>query len=300
MAEERLIDDDKDRKYKIRINEDGEEELYIDETPDDEEEEIPVFAVEETEEDDEEAAILTPEQLAERERLKEERELARAKKLSTLTAEAKTAYESGDFDGTLTLIARAEEYAENDGELYALKLLALTRNLTEFSAEGLAETAEGVKNYSTEEQKSALKELSQGLKDRIDAVGEETAGLHVENERKKEERRAFFASEKKRASGKFALAVIPFAVLLVLAIAFSTVMFSEENGTFLYVTIALACLAVIAFVLVLLAAKGLWAAQRKVILNERDASTELGRKYVAKKQEAELLLNVFTSFGGQL
>ena len=29
MAEERLIDDDKDRKYKIRVNEDGEEELII-------------------------------------------------------------------------------------------------------------------------------------------------------------------------------------------------------------------------------------------------------------------------------
>ena len=29
MAEERLIDEDKDRKYRLRINEDGEEELVI-------------------------------------------------------------------------------------------------------------------------------------------------------------------------------------------------------------------------------------------------------------------------------
>ena len=29
MAEERLIDDDKDRKYRIRKNENGEEELVI-------------------------------------------------------------------------------------------------------------------------------------------------------------------------------------------------------------------------------------------------------------------------------
>ena len=32
MAEERLIDDDKDKKYKIRKNADGEDELYIDDT----------------------------------------------------------------------------------------------------------------------------------------------------------------------------------------------------------------------------------------------------------------------------
>ena len=29
MAEERIIDDDKDKKYRIRINEDGEEELEV-------------------------------------------------------------------------------------------------------------------------------------------------------------------------------------------------------------------------------------------------------------------------------
>ena len=32
MAEERLIDDDKDKKYKIGKNADGEDEFYIDDT----------------------------------------------------------------------------------------------------------------------------------------------------------------------------------------------------------------------------------------------------------------------------
>ena len=36
MAEERLIDDDKDRKYKVIKNADGEDELVIDDTPDEE------------------------------------------------------------------------------------------------------------------------------------------------------------------------------------------------------------------------------------------------------------------------
>ena len=39
MAEERLIDDDKDRKYKIRKNADGEEELIVIDPEDGEEEE---------------------------------------------------------------------------------------------------------------------------------------------------------------------------------------------------------------------------------------------------------------------
>ena len=36
MAEERLVDDDKDRKYKIRKNADGEDELVIDAAPEEE------------------------------------------------------------------------------------------------------------------------------------------------------------------------------------------------------------------------------------------------------------------------
>ena len=51
MAEERLIDDDKDRKYRIRVNENGEEELEIID-PDDVDEE-PVFDMPDYEEDDE-------------------------------------------------------------------------------------------------------------------------------------------------------------------------------------------------------------------------------------------------------
>ncbi len=73
-----MIDDDKDRKYKIRKNEDGEDELYIE--GGDGEEEIG-FEVPEFDTDDEEAAVMTPEQLAERERRREEAEQARLKNL---------------------------------------------------------------------------------------------------------------------------------------------------------------------------------------------------------------------------
>ena len=68
MAEERLIDDDKDRKYKIRKNADGEDELVVDSAPEEEEEAEDIeFEVPELDSDDEEAAVMTPEQLAVRE-----------------------------------------------------------------------------------------------------------------------------------------------------------------------------------------------------------------------------------------
>ena len=97
MAEERLIDDnrdkDKDRKYRFRINEDGEEELEIVEDPDNEPEEqteqdVGGLEVPEFKEDDEEAAVMTPEQLfAERQKAENER-AARENKARALIAAA--------------------------------------------------------------------------------------------------------------------------------------------------------------------------------------------------------------------
>ena len=66
MAEERLIDDDKDKKYRIKINADGEEELVINEDAEEQTENVEEVAFEapEQEDNDEEAAVLTPEQYA--------------------------------------------------------------------------------------------------------------------------------------------------------------------------------------------------------------------------------------------
>ena len=82
MAEERLIDADKDKKYRIKINADGEEELVVDEGVEPVEEVVQevLFEVEEISEDNEEEAVMTPEQLAaKREREERERAERRAK-----------------------------------------------------------------------------------------------------------------------------------------------------------------------------------------------------------------------------
>ena len=86
MAEERLIDDDKDKKYKIRKNAEGVDELYIDGEP---EEEL-TFEIPEFETDDEEAAVMTPEQLAAREKMREDEERRRVEKIADLIQDRKS------------------------------------------------------------------------------------------------------------------------------------------------------------------------------------------------------------------
>ncbi|MDE6868223.1 MAG: hypothetical protein K2J83_03665, partial [Clostridia bacterium] len=215
MAEERLIDDDKDRKYKIRKNADGEEELVIDEGGEEDEVEIPVFEVPYAEEDDEEAAVLTPEQYAERERIKREEEAARAKKAEQLLAEAKQKLASGDMEGAQYDLSRAEEFLKN-GEVYCLMLKAYTRNFHDYTAlEYAKKAADGVKTYASDEQKADLKKCGKGLKDKIAEVKSATDGLCAQNEEKKTERREFFAAEKKRAQNLFIGAIVPFAALVI-------------------------------------------------------------------------------------
>ncbi|MDE7453355.1 MAG: hypothetical protein K2N22_02995 [Clostridia bacterium] len=295
MAEERLIDDDKDRKYKIRKNADGEEELVIDEG-EDEEVEIPVFEVPYEDGDDEDAATLTPEQYAERERIKKEEEAARAKKAEQLLAEANEKYAAGDMEGAQYAITRAEELSKS-GEVYCLMLKTFTRGFKDFTALEQAEkAAEGVKEYASPEQKAELKKDCKGLKAKIAEVKTVTDDLSAQNEAKKAERRQFYATEKKRAQTFFISAAVPFAALLICAIVLACNMFAAENGAVLIATIAVGALAFIAFIFTLITARKFVSASRNVRLNEKDSSTKLGREYAKSKKLLDTLTEILNSF----
>ena len=297
MAEERLIDDDKDRKYKIRINEDGEEELVIDDTAEeDEESDIPVFEVPVYEEDDEEAAVLTPEQLLERERIKREEEEARAERVNSLCAKAREKLEEGDFEAAKYALSQAEELTGESGEVYCLKLRTLTRGFTDYTLlEDCAEAADGVKEYADEESKAQLKAMSAGLEKLVAEAEEQTNKLAEENESKKEERRSAFAQQKKRTLAGLLGTAGPFICFLMATIIFGSMMFSKENGSFIIVTIVLGALTLIALVCALVAANKFWTAMRNVKLNERDTSTKLGREYLESKTRYELLNRIYTA-----
>ena len=254
MAEERLIDDDKDRKYRIRVNENGEEELEIID-PDDVDEE-PVFDMPDYEEDDEEAAILTPEQLAERERIKAEEERARAEKLSAFLNSAREKLSEGDYEGANYAVTQAEEYGKTSGELFCLKLKVLTRDLTEFlNLEECAEAADGVKEYADETLKEEFKGKTGKLEALISDAEAKTEALREKNEAGKDERRETFASSKKRAFIALLCTLVPFTALLIVTLVFTTFMFADANGVYLVATIVLAALSVIMFIATVVTSK---------------------------------------------
>ena len=295
MAEERLIDDDKDRKYRIRVNENGEEELEIID-PDDVDEE-PVFDMPDYEEDDEEAAILTPEQLAERERIKAEEERARAEKLSAFLDSAKEKLFEGDYEGANYAVTQAEEYGKTSGELFCLKLKVLTRDLTEFlNLEECAEAADGVKEYADETLKEEFKGKTGKLEGLISDAEAKTEALREKNEAGKDERRETFASSKKRAFIALLCTLVPFTALLIVTLVFTTFMFADANGVYLVATIVLAALSVIMFIATVVTSKKFWSAARDVKLNEKDTSTKLGREYLENKTQYELLKRIYSAF----
>ena len=289
MAEERLIDDDKDRKYRIRINENGEEELVIIDSDDgEEEEELPVFDV--VTADGEE---LTDEQLDKR--VAEKREAA-LKKAEALKATAQEKIAEGDFESAQYALSQAAELTEYDGELYYLQLKAYSRGMTNFlDLQKCVDAAEGVKEYTGIEQKQELLSLSGPLKARIAEFSAKCENLSEENERGKEERRETFARGAKSALTVFVCTAVPFVALFVLAIVFASMMFADLSGIYIILTIVFAVLAAISLFVMLFTFNRFLSAKRKVKLNEMDTATKIGREFLACSEELESLKKIYSS-----
>lgn len=298
MAEERFIDDDKDRKYKIRKNADGEEELYIDEEQDTEGEEVvyPVFEVPETDEDDEDAALLTPEQFAERQRLKRQEEEEKKKKAESFLSEARTKIDEGDFEGARYAVNRAEEL-NKDGETYSLKIRALSMNFTDFTLlDECVRTSEAVEVYCTDTQKAELDALSKGFKNRIEELSATAENLRKEVEAKQQERgRAFSAIEKKK---RFSLILSGAGLLLsvILLSVFASQVYATQNGSFLIAAIVFGVIAFAALVVTLICTRAYLTAHRRRVYNEDYSSTQSGREYLEYKKQLDNLNAIISSF----
>lgn len=303
MAEERLIDDDKDKKYRFRKNENGEEELIIEGGDETEEEDVAALEVPEFDEDDEEAAVLTPEQLLER-RLKAERErVEREKKFADSMAAAQADSAVGNFATALDALTVAEEIEPENGEVHALKLLVYTRNCTEWeeNAQKAAECAEAVKEFTAPVRRAEIAALAKagGLEGKIAELKTRVQSLSDENEAKRADRAVRFNADNKRALTFFIAALLPFVVFAILGIYFSSVMYAKEDGTNIILTIVFACLALVMFIVFLFAARAYNTTSRRVRLNKKDTSTELGRKYLAEKAKLDGLTAIYTILNEQ-
>ena len=299
MAEERLIDDDlnRDRKYKIRKNADGEDELFIDETAEEDLAggdvyEVPEFAV-----DDEEAAALTPSELAAREaeraRVREEKRASAALRLEN----ARKKLGADDFGGALSELAEAEKTDAGEGEIYLLKLLALTGRFTDFSrADECREAAEKLMNFGSESEISTLAPYREALEKYLYPEEERAAEMHKEVEEKKAVRRELFAADRKKWIIAFSLTFVPMVVCLVMSLSFIPIIFARKDSLNLILAIVFGALALILFVAVLVCSHKMWDAMKKLSLNEKNSSTALGREYEELKKNCESLNVVLALF----
>lgn len=290
MAEERLIDDDKDRKYRIRKNENGEDELVlIDPDEAEGEADLPLYSVI-TDEDD---------GFTEEERVvkNEERQQNILKKAEELKAAARIKLDAGDFDGAAHFLSQAAEITEYDGELYYLLLKAHSHDLSDFSdLSKCVEISDGVKEYCGDDEKQNLNSISAPLQAKIKEYTEKCGALSEENERGKAERRATFAKDKKRALILLACTALPFLTFAVLAIVFASMIFADQNGLYVVLTIVFAAIAAAALIITLFTLNRFIAANRKVRLNEKDSSTKVGREFAECNEVLENLNKIYLSF----
>ncbi len=291
MAEERLIDEDKDRKYKIRKNADGEDELVIDAEADVEEEfEEVEFEVTESDFDDEEAAVMTPEQLAAREKAREEAEAKRVEELNSHISRAQSLVDEGKFEDATFVLDAAAELDRGNGKVYALKLIALTEGFTKFSnSYDATEAAEGVLAFATAEEKAELAAKTGDIWGVIENYRQKATELERENEAGKSARRAKFTAKRKKSAALFGATAGPLAVFAALAGYFGANMHSQLSNVYMTLFFVFIGLTAACFIATVITARGLWASVNLLKRNEKNSSTKIGREYEAASAELKLL-----------
>ena len=297
MAEERLIDDDKDKRYRLRTNEDGESELVKDESEENAEHEAPEevdFVAPEEYVQDENGVILTAEQYAEKlEQEKKERE-ERVAKAKELVERANTDCATEKFATALEYLVQAEELDKENGDIYIARMRAYTRNFSDYTQiKEAAESAESVKiRSSVESRAAAYKKMEGALDSNIASLRNKVNSLNKENEEKKAERAVKFKADRSKALIIFASIFVILLVSSLLCGYFATIIYTVSTGKYLILTIVFAVLAFLALVGCAFAARALNIACRRVNRNNKNTSTSLGRELLEKQSELKAFIEV--------
>lgn len=300
MAEERLIDTDKDKKYRIRKNADGEDELYIDESGEAGDVEEVAFDVPDETETDDDISVYTPEQLEAIRKQEEQERAEREAALNGFIANARKDCAENKFATAADYLEKAAEIDPENGEIYALRLVAYTRNFTDYSQIIVAEEfCDEVESYTSAETKAELFKISStGLEDNIKKLRARVSELNEENEKHKAERALKFVADRNRALVIFCLLFAAFAVFTGLAIYYATVIHAVPDNSNLIKAIVLAALAAVAFICTVFSARGLITAYRRVRLNKRNTATKLGRELLSEQARLKAFVSVYKALKG--
>lgn len=292
MAEERLIDDDKDKKYRFRINANGEEELIVDDgdSPSDEGTEAELSFGD----SDDDTSYAYDSEGENHYGINEEQE---RQAVGELLAKAEDDMGKDNFSTALEYVAQAREISPDDGDVAALELRIYTRNLTDFSPNVLneaASVAERVAEYASAESKQKLKEMgAEGLERIISGLQSQADDLNERNESAKAERAVRFNADNKKSIIRMACTLVPFIVMLALAIYYSTIMYADAGGVNIILTIVFAALAFVCFFVCVFAARSLNITARRVRMNRDNSRTQLGRDYEAIKARITALRTIY-------
>ena len=282
MAEERLVDDDKDRKYRIRINDDGEEELELADYAEEPEGSVPEYGFEEDERQSERELAL--------------REEAASRRALDLLRKAEALGEEGQTDYAIVTLDSARRQCERIGGIYPLEIKLLTGGFTGLSRlDEVAELTPKLKEHcSPAERREVFAALAPVCEREIAEQEGKNRELAEENEQKKAERRIRFKARLNRAAIAFACAAVPFVIFMCAGIGFATVMRSDLSGAYMAATIAMFVLAAAAFVLSAAFARPLAKYARRMRRNEDDNSTALGRSLIKGRERADKLRQIYS------
>ncbi|MDE6373407.1 MAG: hypothetical protein K2L72_02815 [Clostridia bacterium] len=297
MAEERLIDDDKDKKYRIKLNADGEEELVIEGGEEPQPAEEAVFDVPEVLEDSEEEAVMTPEQLAAKREREEQERKERQRQVDELLQKATAECALYRYATALEFLEQAEEIDGGNGEIHALKLSAYTRNFTDYSQiVPASEFAEDVEKYVSAEKKAELFAVAEpSLEQNIAELRANVSDMNKRNEAAKAERAVKFNKDRKTALIAFAAVFALFACFGALTGYFASIIYTVSTGLYLILTCVFGGLTLISLIGLAVAARYVNIMSRRVRLNKRNTTTQLGRDLLTEQAKLKAFIAVYSA-----
>ncbi len=304
--EERIIDDEYGRGIRLRKTENG----YVDVTDelvengdelDDMNYDEIAFEFPDMDEDDEDLVSLTPEEAIELRKRKAEEIENRRRQYAQSCEDGERLLDSGSFHAAelkFEMALKIDPYGKDATVGY---WRAKTANFTNPDAL-MSEYAEiGIENLEGDLGYEAVDEIKRRYPEvfakRLSDLQAEKTPIETEVLEKRENRRKVITGKLTKAAWRFSIAAIISLLLLTATIVLGTKIFSTRNGEFILPTIISGVVFTVALIVTLVFTNKLLNVVRIYRLNERNDSTELGRKLLEINNYIELY-EEFTSVNG--
>ncbi len=287
MAEERIIDDEYGRGVKLRKTKDGYVDVTDEQVPpetereNEENEEVSfAFPILETEEDDEDLVGLSPEEAAALRKKKAEAAQRRLEEYKAAVAEGDALLDGGDFAAAEKKFEEALQLDEEATDASVGYWRAKTEDfanpdvLMEEYVEAGIESLEYDLGYEAADV--IKRKYRPALEKRYGELKAEEAPLAEEVEGKQARRREILKARRKNSRIALLCSGVPFLAFVILAVVFGLKNFSTPDNTYIPVTIVMAALSVVGFIVFAVFVNRFLNDRRMYAKNEKLTATEEG------------------------